>query len=574
MPYKVGISSGWWRIAKDPALLGLAVKAGQFGATGGVQFNQVDLDTILEFLEPDLKKFITRFTKELGIEVGLHGEVQPAPVALESAERRMWEQSHDRTLVTIRGAVDFGFVYVNVHMSNTIQLIQEEARIRPFGFQFQVVDHLGRPFWKLAEESPAVKSYVLRMLSKQGGMMREIQAEEIFRPRYDVFNKNLTAKIREEAEKRIDEDLSIPPQARRHPDIVRGKMEEVERDMANEGTIRKMQADFFYGVWKDSIFAKYLVEAGEIDAYMMVAIHMIERSDPIWTSIVGSTSEAGPNAVPADRAEWAYVRKHAQFNAAVAAKYIEGHLTVHDDPQEFNKKILNGMSMLEYCEEKKLKILLETPQSGEGAEGLSRLFDPLDTIELLKKLHSPILMLTIDFEQTMAQRIDIDRDLLAKMPPDFGKYVYLLHLGEPIPYFGTAHIPIAIGGHGQEVLYRWIYAFRKTGFKDGVLIFERGGGRSGQGKGSFDVFEESVKALRQIVAYLEKDTKPDELPPEFYGVSFENKDVYARQRVSMHDHAWDPLEGLLIQPEEEHGFFSKAAVDKGKGEVWKKRRWR
>ncbi|MBI2076110.1 MAG: hypothetical protein HYT72_02590 [Candidatus Aenigmarchaeota archaeon] len=569
MAYKVGISSGWWRIAKDPALLGLAVKAGQFGATGGVQFNQVDLDTILEFLEPDLKKFITRFTKELGIQIGLHGEVQPAPVALESAERRMWEQSHDRNVVTVKAAADLGFVYINIHTSNTVQLIQEEARIRPFGFQFQIVDPFGRPFWRLAEESPAVKNYILRLLAKQGGMVRELQGEEIFRERADKFNKELDEEITREAIRRIHERIN---QGQTEDTNVRTEYDRVRAEMENSGILRRRYAELWYSVWKDSIFAKYTIEAGEIDAYIAVGAYMIEKNDPIWTNIVGSTSEAGPNASPGDRSEWAYVNKHAQFNAAVAAKYIEGHLTVKDN--EFNKKVLEGKSMLEFCGKTGVKILLEMPQSGEGVEGLSRLYNPLETIHLLRKLGSPILLLTIDFEQTMAQRIDIDNDLIAKMPPDFGKFVYLLHLGEPIPYFGTAHIPIAIGGHGQDVLYRWIYALRKTGFKDGVLIFERGGGRSGQGKGSFDVFEESVKAVRQITKYLEQDFNPQELPPEFYGISFENKDVYARQIVSMRDHAWDPLEGLLMQPEEKHGFFSRAAVEKGKGEIWEKRKWR
>ena len=563
MPYKVGISSGWWRIAKDPALLGLAVKAGQFGATAGVQFNQVDLDTILEFLEPDLKHFVTRFTKELGIQVGLHGEVQPAPVALESAERRMWEQSHDRHVVTVKASAELGFVYINIHTSNTVQLIQEESRIRPFGFSYQLLAPNGKPFGQWIDEvkSEAAKRYIFRRFP--GRVSSEIQSEADYRQRAEKFDQDYDAEIRAEAIRRVH--AAGQPETE---DVIRGFIEFVAREYTANGTRRRRETEFFYERWKNSTFAKYLLEAGEIDAYIVVAAHMIEKNDPIWTNIVGSTEGSAPEA----RAEWAYVNKHAQLNAAVAAKYIEGHLTIKDN--EFNKKVLGGMSILEFCEEHNVKILLEMPQSGEGVEGLSRLYNPLDTIHLLRKLNSPILLLTIDFEQTMGQRIDIDKDLIPKMPPDFGKYIYLLHLGEPVTYFGTAHIPIAIGGHGQEVLYRWIYALRKTGFKDGILIFERGGGRSGQGKGSFDVFEESVKAIRQIIKYVEKDINPQELPPEFYGISFENKDVYARQVVTMRDHAWDPLEGLLMQPEEKHGFFSRAAVEKGKGEIWEKRKWR
>ncbi|MCX6819517.1 MAG: hypothetical protein NT129_05995 [Candidatus Aenigmarchaeota archaeon] len=35
MGYVVGVSSGWWKIAKPPDLLGLAQKVGGFGGTVG-----------------------------------------------------------------------------------------------------------------------------------------------------------------------------------------------------------------------------------------------------------------------------------------------------------------------------------------------------------------------------------------------------------------------------------------------------------------------------------------------------------------------------------------------------------
>ncbi len=567
MSYKVGISSGWWQIGKDPNLLGLALKAGQFGATQGVQFNQVDLDTILEFLEPDLKKFVTRYKKDLGIEIGLHGEVHPSPIMLESAERREWDQSHDRHAVTIRGCAELGIVYLNIHTSNKIQLIQEERQLRPFGYTYQVVDHLGRPFWKLAEEDNeggrSVKNFILRMFEKgAGGIAREIASEEFFKDRYDAHQKKLNNDVLQEALRRIRQ-LGQPETE----DVIDGAFRRVAREWQDNGIVRTREAEFYYGCWKDSKFAKYLLDTGEIDAYIAVATYMIATNDPLW-NIVGSTTGNTPH----EKAEDAYVNQHELFNAAVAMKYIEGHLTTIN---EDNRKVLDGKSMLDYCKEKNIYILLETPHSSAGTEGLWRLYNPLHYQHIIRKLACPILKMTIDFEQTMAQRIDIDEDLIKKMPPDFGKMVHTLHVGEPVPYFGSAHIPIAIGGHGMHVLYRWIYALKKTGFKDGIFIFERGSGRrGGQGSQPGEVFEESVRALRQIIKYLDKDILPDDLPPEFFGISMENPDVFARQRVIMREHAWDPLEGLLMQPEEKHGFFSKAAVEKGKGEVWEKRKYR
>ena len=73
MVYKVGISTGWWRIAKTPELLGMAAKIA-YGATAGVTFVQIDLETTSEFLEPGLDYQVKR-VKELGMEIGVHAEV-------------------------------------------------------------------------------------------------------------------------------------------------------------------------------------------------------------------------------------------------------------------------------------------------------------------------------------------------------------------------------------------------------------------------------------------------------------------------------------------------------------------
>ena len=566
IPYKVGISSGWWEIAKAPELLGIPMKIGGFGATSGVQFNQIDLDTILEFLEPNLKRLTERMMKELNIEVGLHGEVKEV-VALESAERRYWIQSHDRFITTLKNSADLNFVYVNMHLSITIQLFQEESRIRPFGFSYQVVDYLGRPFAKLAEESPVVKNRILTLLSRQGGMLREIQGEDIFPSKMEEFNSELSEEFRQEAYKRIDANPSIQPEQKRHPDIVKQQMQIIDDEMRNSGELRRRQTQLFYNVWKESTYAKYVLDAGEIDAYILVAMYMIETGDPLWTNIVG----AGYSD-PTRDAERAYIEEQAKFCAAVSAKYIEGHLLTTEPLP--NKDQMKGMSAKQWLEKSKLTLCLETPQTGGGTEGLNRFFHPLHAYQLLKKFNSEHIKFCLDFEQTMGQRLDVDKDVLDKAPNDFGKYVFLIHAGEPIPYYGTAHIPIMFGGRGQEVLYGWLYKLRKKGFKSGYILFERGGGRGGGGKTMAEVFEWSVWALRQIVKYLDQDIPLDKLPPEFYGMSFENKENYALQKVAVTNHAWDPLFDVISIPEEKHTFLSKAAVDKGKREEWERRRYR
>jgi hypothetical protein len=573
MAYKVGISSGWWSIGKDPNLLGLALKAGSFGATGGVQFNQVDLDTILEFLEPDLKPILKRTLKELNIEVGLHGEVGQM-IALESAERRFWEQSHDRFVTTISNGAELGFKYVNFHLSQTIQLQQQERELRPFGFTYQVVDFLGRPFGVLAEDGTPggneVKNYILRKISIRSGMYREISGEEIYRDREDKYQEKLENDLRAEAHRRIDTDTTIPTNVKRSPDIVRGVMERVAAEWRGSGELRRRETEFMYSVWKDPECqtAKYAMEAGEIDAYITVGLYMYYNNDPLWFNIVGDIEP-----------ETAYISKQAEFNAAVAAKYLEGHMLVKD--QELNKRKesesgFGGTNAVEFCNKKKFYLLFEMPHTGQGQEGLNRLFHPLHSQYLIRKINAPYVKLCIDFEQTIANRIDLDKLLkeIEEKHKDFGSLTYLYHLGEPVVYFGTAHIPIMLGGRGMEILYRWFYSLRKTGFKDGIIIFERGGGRTGSGKQMNEVFEQSVFVMRQIIKYLEQDIPVKELPPEFFGLSIQNKDFYARQYTTMREHFMDPMQDLFTIPEESHTFLSKAAVEKQKGEVFSKRRFR
>ncbi len=575
MPYKVGISSGWWNIARDPNLLGLAMKAGGFGATGGVQFNQVDLDTILEFIEPDAKQRFKRTVKELGLEIGLHAEIGEF-IALESAERKIWESSHERLCATVKYAAEFDMRYVNIHVSNQIQLQQRETQIRPFGYNYEVVSYDGRPLWMLCEKSPAafraaLDKYVeirphvsvdTDILQAKQQEIAEQERRKIQRE-IDAYRKTARQIAIQEADRRgvtgreregVIESFTEQIMINKATELERGLQERVQKRLGSD--------EVSFELWKSSPFGKYFIDAGEIGANMIVAEHMKATNDQLWTSICGSW-----------KTEDAYHNHPEEFNAALSAKYLEGHFLKKGHPS--NDKWLNGMSVVEWCAAKKLYLLLEMPHSGQGQEGLSRFFHPSHMLVLTKKMANPYVKMTIDPEQTMAQNVNFD-DYVKKMPDDIGKYVYVFHLGEPVPYWGTAHIPIQLGSPGQEILYRWLFEFRKRGFKDGIIIFERGGGRGGKGGGAttFEVFEQSVLALRQIAKYLDQGVSPKELPLDFYGIAEQNEPVYKRQAVTVREHAWDPLEGVLSVPEEKHGFLSGAAVQKGKAQEWEKRKLR
>ena len=576
MAYKVGISSGWWNIGKDPNLLGLGSKAGSFGATLGIQFNQVDLDTVLEFLEPDIKTYVDRVREKLNMELGLHGEIGEVAM-FESAERIRWDQSHERLCITMKGASDLKFIYVNFHLSNTTWMSFHERELRPFGFTYQVVAPTGQPFGEWVDEriaqgdkgAAALKDWLKRHLI--GG---RVEQELRQTPRYRTEIGKLFHEEAKKAEQTAREALR---KDERYKNLSDEQLENdvrnvvnAQRDDIENSTRRRMNEEKLFDIWKEAEIEKYEIEAGEIDAYIATAVYMIANRDPLWVNIVGEPYSNKPE--DADRA---YIEKQREFNAAVAAFYLYSHFTLRRSPGriDHNKQYMGGQSVVEFCEKNKVKLLLECPQSGQGTEGIARLYHPLHAYHLLKKIGSSAVMQCIDFEQEMGQNIDLNVELPA-LPPDFGSQVFLLHLGDPIPYFGTAHIPIALADRGAGALYKWICLFRQKGFKDGYIIFERGSGRSPGNQQMSNIFEYSVYVLRQIVKYLDKDTRPDALPPEFYGLSLENKDIYAQQLVAMREHAWDPLQGLLRIPEEKHTFLGKAAVDAGKAKEWERGRYR
>src|SRR3989344_4117007 len=445
MGYTVGISSGWWSIARDPILLGLAQKIGGFGAASGTAFNQVDLESPAEFFEPRLKQNVLRVQRELGVKTGMHAEIGTL-AALESAERRIWEEAHKRLVETVKGASDLNMVYVNFHLSSTTILQFDEARIRPFGFQSQVVGPNGQPLGFWGDDSKAMKEYLTDSIFRRTD--DSLRHEKPFKDRADaVFKKAREERVKETLRwlKEQEDYKQAPPERKKFMEdqYTRAAEKEAEQDTLQQTFHNR---DFMYQCWKDTEFYKYILEAGEIDAYIAVGIYMKEKGDMLWASLLGGTS-------PIDAYYSRDFDVQLKFNAAVASRYIEGHLRNKDHP--WNKRFLNGMSVLEWLRKTGLVIAIEIPEvgggGGEGHEGLYRLFDPRHSQYLIRKIGMPQFNLCIDFEHMLSHKLDVGK-IIDELPGDFGSLVSLFHLGEPKPYKGQAHIPIPLGSQAQEVL--------------------------------------------------------------------------------------------------------------------------
>lgn len=282
-----------------------------------------------------------------------------------------------------------------------------------------------------------------------------------------------------------------------------------------------------------------------------------------------------------EKAEHDNDRDFKEFYYSVcAAKYIEGHMTKTLDwmKSESPDGLLGGLKAEigegdEYAKLKKiadeLKITLEIPdaRSPEYA-GLYLICRPKQIYAAVKafrdKSKTDKLTMLIDFEHIATQGFDAINEIkdFVKLAPDAGKYILSLHVTKPTPLHH--HIQVDIG---DVDIYKLLWELRNAGLgkhHTTYLIYERGGER--------DPFKQSVTAIRLMVDQLNQGTSPEELitKPEFFGVAGPNLASEDRQRVIIKEHARDPIEGLLVSPEETHTYLGKAALAKGGREKWKK----
>ena len=386
MTYTVGISTGMWNVGRDVGLLGLAQKIVGWGGTTGVRMVQIDVDTTAEFYEPDVEKLIQRVTKKYNMVVGVHGEIGEL-MSFDSAQKAVWHQSHLRLVETLHFAQKFGAVYVNVHLSaNRFLTGREYESQRVLGSQTPVVSFDGKPLSTITQKSALAKratlerligAHYLQKTEEWGQKQKEVQERE-------------TKKSDEELKRKFDEidkDQTIPQQekAYRKSQLQQIISEQLDRTIRNILNSDEFQYEVWASIDPNKHIWPFTVEDGEYGCYQVVAAYLEDTKDYLWREIAGNIS-----------AGTAISENPLAFHAAVAAKYLEGHIMVKDHPA--NKKFLEGMSILEFVNKTGIKLLFEVPESGgQGGEGQYRLFNPIHGYHLMKKLKSPNVKLCIDF---------------------------------------------------------------------------------------------------------------------------------------------------------------------------------
>ena len=599
MPYKIGISTGWWSIAKVPELLGLGRKLGSI-TTYGVNYAQVDFESTAEFMEPEVVKKIKRIVDSLGIRWGAHGEIGEY-MAWESALEIIWKQSH-RRLHQYLDAIYENFIksgydsykpeYINFHASNMPSIGMFVERFRYMGHI--TVDFTGKPDWdeflkKDLETDPAKKNLFNWFKHNLLFFLIGREAGIAFTSLDDIKKHIIAYAIEQE----IKEELKTKPSLTKEEqeeiaNRITKKLTESEDELLERG----------YEMWLELTRLRYAqasISQEEI-AYLIIARYLYEKRnesrEPLWKLFFGDKKW--------EDLEKEWNRKIIEFEkglihlmpevvAMVSARYIIGHFEQKNLPEflvEKKRKMhIDSESWDKFYEKTgfeklatiKVYFTFENPEIIEGQrEGLQRLIHAVDMYRLAKASElmggegGKYIKVIVDIEHFLHNGLDPIKEF-ESCPDDFGNYVVAMHVGAPKPYH-PAHEPIDIGSDAQRWIYKYAYLLRKKNFgknRTGIFIFERGGARGGRTPSQF--IGQSAAALKLVVEYLEKDTPPEKLPLKFYGVSPEGLLSMERQRAAIFEHRLEPLKGTLIATEEEHTFLGRAATGKGAPpEKWKK----
>jgi hypothetical protein len=640
MSYKIGVSSGWWSIARSEELLGIASKIGS-AITYGVNFVQVDFESIAEFQEPEVIKNIKRLVDTMQVDWGMHGEIGEM-MALESALEVVWKHSHRRLhqyldTIFLKFYVEGDYIeyiprYIVFHASNlpTIAMVVERYR---YAWQITVTPNGDVNWINFIEKNEKLKKWIEEsnllylLIGKESGLgfmsIKDVK-EKIVEWTINE-NKEIQDKIKQRFNEKIEElkkkgasEEEINKNLKRIRNLT---IKEIGDEIRKE--IGKYSWDFFKSVTKLR-FAEGAITYEDI-AYLIVARYLFEErnnnKEPIWNLFFPQYSDDnGWDKLEKDLlgegkffdVEKGEVKLPPQIVSLVAARYVLGHFMeknreefiaeekrklekalpkekIKEIEENFLKKpplekldILNNL-IEKKGKKRKLTIVFENPEiSRAGEEGLQRIIHAVDIYKMVKAAelitNKVYLGMVFDAEHYLHNNLDpiLEARSLQAEAKDAGKFLLVFHVGAPKPYH-PAHQPIDIGSDAQYWIYKYAYELKKAGFGakfedkeyEGIFIFERGGARGGQYPAQF--IGQSAAALRIIIEYLEKNVPPENLPPEFFGISSREILSEDRQLMIIKEHFLDPLKGLLQVPEEEYTFLGAKAIEKGKRpEEWKR----
>jgi len=603
---KVAVSTGLFGIARGEELATLVRKVG-YALTRGTGAIELAADVPHEVDYTDGKE-IRYISKKQGIDLALHGSLT---IPFEIPEMVQYEEAEDHLHKSIKSAVYGGCVYVDFHAC--LHFWVEMLTFTGSRLEIMMADWWGRFISEILYENKELREYFIERFWEKYGSY--ILGEEM---------RIISFKAEEEARRMALEELRKDPKFAGYSseaiqmtrDYGR-RVEQIHINILPKYTRNALREKFSKPDKKDREWYFIGKERGDYrDACELIANYLFITKDPIWIdSVKMYEKELKPwidkyGEIDYEKNQW-WLRDVLKANegsgdkffkeffyGVVSAKMLQGHLVrlcrwMHETKDLKGKglptiisnelKIMNPQNIEKEKKElmevlKNLKIAIETPDARDPSyAGRYMLWRAKEiyvaiknTREFLKKEGNPHwdkIMMLIDFEHVAGQGVDPIEEMteLTKLVPDIGKYIACVHSNRPTSYH--SHFPLELG---DDLVYRLLWILTNAGMgKDHTtyILFERGGFK--------DPFAQSVTTLRLIIRFLEKDTHPDKLPDEFYGVYPKGLLAEERQWVTVFLHAMDPLKGTLKIPEEEYTFLSRAAIEEGKKpEEWKKEEFR
>jgi sugar phosphate isomerase/epimerase len=592
---KVGVTTGLYYIARAEELATTLKKIG-YGLTRGTDVIEISGDAPHEVTYTEGEE-IRHLAEKQGVDLLFHGSLT---IPMGIPERSDWRDAHDHIQKSIRSAVYSGCRYVLFHACLHFWL--EMITYTTSKLEIVMCDHVGNFVSEVFYENKRLREWFIRKMwdfdraypsfivdekdtrEAEGGariesdiISQKIQerkwGEEY--SKYGAISTPMGPKLNVSKEKREEIEENIREGVRKEAGEEYAKL--FKKYMGEAARKKMTQRRYDDRKWKIDTYGKLT------DGYTIMAHYLFYTKDPMWvemTKVYSDVLEKYKLDYSDDewldrawkRAEETNDRKFKEFYyATVAAKFLEGHLqeALKWLNNEFIKKELAGKPELQRIA-KNLKITIEMPDARDPKyAGLYLLWHPKQIYAAIKTIRKTLntdrVHMTMDWEHVAGHGIDpllLIKDL-KRMTPNFGQYVLSVHSNAPNPLH--AHYPIELG---DMDVYKLLYFLKETGMgrnHDVYIIFERGGGD--------DPFRQAVDALKLCVKFLDKDTHPDNLPPEFFGVRMTAGDYY-RQEAIMRDHRFEPLKDLLETPEEEWGLLSSSATRKGKTKEFKKEEMR
>jgi hypothetical protein len=583
--FKVGVTTGLYAVAAAPELANAVRKLG-YALTRGANVIEIAGDVPHE-IDYSIGRELRYIAEKQNLELTFHGSLT---VPMEMGDAEHWREADDHLRKSTISAIFGGCKYIDFHscLYPWVELLTY-AEVK---MVIIMVDERGEHISVKFKECEPLRKWFCRV------SRFPLQYDE------EILNPHKVAQIKSRVEEEYKKGtIKLEETGKVLEKMIREAMEEhlargekwFIEEVGNLNIVYRIMFHFLYytqdPIWKE--MAKFYEDVLKRLEEKLPPEIKSRAFSPVQEDIERGRDYIDEMLEIAKKVSGPDERKFKEFYyACVGAKYLCGHLKkliefiISELPKEIEEKI-KVLSPAKIEEEKKnfekiikeFKIAIENPDArAPSYAGLYPLWHPKHIYVAIKVLREELakdsktkdwaekIFMIIDAEHLSTQGVDplFEYSELVKAVPDIGKYILTLHITKPSPLHH--HIEVE---PGDIEVYKLLWTLRKAGlgkYHPVYLIFERGGGE--------DPFKRSVTAIKIMADFLQKDIPPEQLinKPEFFGVATQEFASPERQRVIIVEHAFDPLKGLIVVPEEEYTFLGGAALQKPgvTPEKWKK----